>query len=761
MSDLLPTSFSPSHYIISISPFPSDNNFFATTTIHLTYKEREQISLSIPNGFDIGEYELELTYFGNLLTDDLSGFYQSKYTFNNTTHTICCTQFAASAARKAFPCFDEPSYKATFDIILHVSKYLDCFSNMPIKHVEEQSNDKIVTFQTTPKMSTYIVAFVIGEFTSQTTQTKNGVKLGLHFPKNHTNISNFILKTMEDCLDLYENAYNIKYPLPKCDWIAIPDFGFGAMENWGIITSRESIFTYPQFITSINQTNSINVTMKWWNDLWLNEGFASYMGDLFAVATLFPEWELNVLNVVDSVFPVLEKDGCEQTHPISVPVKKASDIDQLFDMISYDKGSALISMIINYVGFEDFMTGVNSYLRKYSYGNATSDQLWECIGDVCKIDLNSVVKEWTYTSGYPIITVTYEGNQLHFAQERCGCNSDQLWKVPMILTGKNDVVSYFNYVIANTNTTGFYRVNYSDELLNNINPEELNQQELMNVLNDLYSMCSLGKRSLKQYFSFINKLHPFTTETYLVARVVVGHLEDVLITFKKITQRLLSPALSELGITYIPKEPNNATKLRALCMTSIETHELINYSLKIINENMLNDVSIELQQTICTIAAKNATMPIIEALINLCKTSENPEIKRIALMSLGCVKSDKFVKFVLDFALDHVRLQDFPLLVCVMLKGESDVVRLWIEDHLDYINKKFGIGMATLRSRMFVSLIERNSSFEMYDYYLKFFNDHVIVGSENSINQALEKLLKRANWVQRDLEQIVQFIQSK
>ncbi|KAL7717504.1 Aminopeptidase [Entamoeba marina] len=807
MTEILPTTFVPKHYTVSLKKTDvlvlnasglTDVNATITKPIQsvATIKEnteKEQIEFSIPDGFSVGSYELEICYVGKLRDDDLCGFYQSKYTMGDETKIICCTQFEPSSARKAFPSFDEPSYKANFSVILEVPKSHACFSNMPIENVEEKDSTKVVSFKETPKMSTYIVAFVTGEFTSYTKKAKNGIELGFHFPKNHTNISKFALDTMDDCLALYEKAYDIKYPLPKCDWVAIPDFEAGAMENWGLITSRETEVLLRENASHQSMKRSASVvchelahmwfgnlvTMKWWNDLWLNEGFASYMGDLFAVATLFPEWKMEISNVVESILPALGSDGCESTHPISVPVKKASDIEQLFDLISYDKGSALIAMMIGYVGFNEFMKGISAYLKKYSYGNATSDEMWDCIGEVCKMDLKSVVQEWTYSAGFPVISVSLKDNQLHFSQERCGFESDQVWKVPMVLSCGKEVTSYLlttktstlpwtkSCVVANTNTSGFYRVKYSDELLKSLQEQELCQSELMSILDDLYALCTLGKTSSLQYLSFVSGLKPFTPETYQVARVVIMHLLEMKKVFKgtpvkdyiqKQLERLLTDAMNQLGINVTPGESSDASKLRALCLTQLENEEATKMAIKVVEEKQLTEASAELRQPICTVAAKHATKTTITALEELYKNGETPEIQRMALRALGCVKGDESTQIVLDFSIKEVRQQDFPFVVCVLLTGESEIAKNWVENNLDYINERFGTGMSSLRNWMLEYLIERNSTMEMYEYYDKFFKEHIVTGSENTVKQSLEKLYKRACWVTRDLNDILKFI---
>ncbi|EMD43764.1 puromycin-sensitive aminopeptidase [Entamoeba histolytica HM-3:IMSS] len=826
MTEILPTNFIPLHYKIYVKPDPALSLNYGKTNIVINCiqptdelilngvgikdiksrcikpqlhelvvkedKEKEQLIFTGVH-FEQGEYEIEIEYNGCLPADDLCGFYQSKYEIDGKTKIICCTQFEPSSARKAFPCFDEPNYKATFDIIMEVPKGDDCFSNMPIKVVTEHGEFKIVEFERTLKMSTYLIAFINGEFTSYYGETVRGIKLGLHFPRNHKNVSKFALETMSKCLTLYEQAYDIKYPLPKCDWIALPDFEAGAMENWGCVTSRESEVVLQENASSQSLKRCASVvchelahmwfgdlvTMKWWNDLWLNEGFASYMGDLFATATLFPEWHMNVSNEFESVLPALDSDGCISTHPISVPVKKASDIEQLFDLISYDKGSALIDMMINYVGFDKFMKGISLYLKKYMYGNAISDEMWECVGEVCGINLKDIVQEWTYKAGFPVVSVKIENNKLFISQERCGCKSEQLWKIPMILscgeykqtyllTEKSACIEWNQpYVIANTMSTGFYRVQYSEQLLNILQHQTLCQIETMGILDDLYSLCKLGKVSSKNYLAFIETLKPFVSDTYQVARVVCEHLTELKNVFRgtevaqfviQQRERLLGPALQQLGLKTIPGEPIEDAKLRSLCLTTLNNQESIKEAFNVIEVGDLSKIDAEMRQPICSIAGRNATEPIFEKLCQLYLNGETPEIKRNALRGLGLVKNEEIIKKVIDFAVNKVRQQDFCFIMILSLLGESELPCQWVESHIDYINEKFGTGMSSIRNWILEGLLGHYSSHEKYQYYTQFFIDHPAVGSENTIKQSLEKMLNRADWIKRDLSDMISYL---
>ena len=754
--EVLPKNFNPIHYTLEFEPIPKDSYFKGKTIIELecledtnqlvlnsvkmksiktkviqpaakelTVKEnpeQERIILE-GNSFTKGKQTVEIIYEGNLSDKEMCGFYQSKYDLNGQEKTICSTQFESSSARRAFPCFDEPIYKALYDIIMIVPKNEQCFSNMPIKSTKdlENSDKKRVEFETTVKMSTYLICFICGEFTSYEDKTENGVKIGFHFPKCYEGISRFALDTMNKCLTLYEKIFQIRFPLPKCDWVAIPSFEAGAMENWGLITSRIIEVVLKEDASSQARKRSASVvchelahmwfgdlvTMKWWNDLWLNEGFASYMGDLVGNNTLYPEFKIEQSDFVESVLRALEEDGCEATHPISVPIKKANDINQIFDAISYSKGSSLIAMMVNYVGFDTFMKGICDYLNKYKYSNAESNDMWKCVGDIAGIDLISIVKEWTYTPGFPLVNVELKDGKLKLHQERCGCKSDQIWKIPMTLkygeykqnylfeTKEAEIEWKYPGVMANVNSNGLYRVSYSSELIEELKKQKLNQREITGIVDGLFTLSILGKTSLKNYLSFLQSVEPFTPNTYQVARVVIGHLKDIKRRFQnekieayiqKELQRLLEPALNTLGIYVKEKETVEEIELRNLCLLQLENDKIKEEAKNCLLNNKIDELPSEMRRPFIMIAGREADQKIFDILCDMYLNHKIPEVQLSACRALGAIKDETLLTKSLQFAMDKVKLQDFYLTAIFALIGKSEISAQCMEKNMEEIN---------------------------------------------------------------------------
>ncbi|MCQ2819744.1 MAG: M1 family metallopeptidase [archaeon] len=825
--EVLPKTFYPINYNLEFEPIPKESLFKGKTVIEmdcledtdklvlnasdmknikakviepnqieLTYtedKENERITFE-GNKFTKGKYKIEIIYDGCLSDQVMCGFYQSKYELNGETKIICSTQFESASARKAFPSYDEPGYKSTFDITMIVPKNEQCFANMPIKsETEINAEKKRVEFLTTVKMSTYLVCFICGEFTSYQDKTENGIQIGFHFPKCYEGISKFALETMSRCLTLYEKIFKLKFPLPKCDWVAIPSFEAGAMENWGCITSRiiEVVLKEDASISAKKRSASVVchelahmwfgdlVTMKWWDDLWLNEGFASYMGDLVGVNTLFPEWKLENSDYVESVLYALESDEGEATHAISVPIKKASEIDERFDAITYHKGSSLIAMMVNYVGFDNFIQGICNYLQKFQYSNAESNDMWRFVGEVAKIDLISIVKEWTYTPGFPLVTVELKDKKLKMKQERCGFSSDQIWKIPMILKygdytqnylmDKKEVEIEWNYpgVMANANSNGFYRVAYSNELIEQFKTQTFNQRETMGICDDLFVLSKLGKTELKNYLTFLKTVKPFTPETYQTSRIIISHLKEIKNRFKedkieayikKEIKRLLEPALESLGMYVKDKDTIEESELRTLCLNNLENDKIKEEAINCILNNKINDLPSEMRKPFIFIVGKNADQKLFEALCDIYLNNKIPETQLIAARAIGMVEDEKILPQVMDFAWNKVKYQDFYMPACLSLMGKSEIPAKYLEDNIEKINERYQGGMCSIRNHVIEFLLDKYSSKEKYEYYKDFFyNKHKFSGCDNIVKSGLEKMLKRADWLEKNMEGLKEF----
>ncbi|HVF69584.1 MAG TPA: M1 family metallopeptidase, partial [Xanthomonadales bacterium] len=359
-------------------------------------KENETAIIKFPNQLPAGEGKLFIEFTGTL-NDKMRGFYRSKYDIDGKEHVMAVTQFESTDARRAFPCFDEPAKKAIFHINLIVPEDHTAISNAIESQVKEHSSGfKIVSFAPTPKMSTYLLAFIVGKFEHIEKKTAEGTLVRVFVTPGKKKQAEFSLDVAAETITFFSEYFKIPYPLPVMDLVAIPDFAAGAMENWGAITYRETaLLVDPVHTATVNkqwvaiviahelahQWFGNLVTMEWWTHLWLNEGFASYI-EYLAVDHIFPEWDMWTQFVYMDHSRALELDGLENTHPIEVEVHNPTEISEIFDAVSYSKGSSIIRMLAEYLGEDIFRKGLQVYLKKHSYGNATTSDLWNALEKV-------------------------------------------------------------------------------------------------------------------------------------------------------------------------------------------------------------------------------------------------------------------------------------------------------------------------------------------------------------------------------------------
>lgn len=396
-------------------------------------KERQFLVVRLDKVMTEGRrYVLQMNFTGPL-TDDLHGLYLSSYMRGNKTVYLASTQFQPTDARKAFPCFDEPAIKSHFNITLIRPAHLTSLSNTPIRDSSRTWSDGGITwmadvYETTPKMSAYLLAFVVSDFVNLNATTANNITYRVWTRPESIRQAQYALDVGVKVLTFFEDYYKIPYPLPKQDMIAIPDFAAGAMENWGLITYRETSMLYQPGVSSEGDKQRVAVvvshelahqwfgdlvTPSWWDDLWLNEGFASYM-EYEGVNVVHPDWRMWDQYAIDDVQDVFDFDGLVTSHPVYVPVGHPDEINEIFDRISYGKGASIIGMMKHFLGEATFKQGLTNYLKQRSYGAAFHDDLWAAMTaqaqrDGKNLDVKAIMDTWTLQMNYPVVTFTREG----------------------------------------------------------------------------------------------------------------------------------------------------------------------------------------------------------------------------------------------------------------------------------------------------------------------------------------------------------------
>jgi puromycin-sensitive aminopeptidase len=509
----------------------------------------ERVRLVFPAAIAPGEWRLTLRFTG-VLNDRLHGFYRSTYKdAAGQPHTIAATQFEATDARRGFPCWDEPAFKAVFGVTLVVAENLAAVSNTAVVREEPLGDGrKTIAFADTIRMSTYLVAFVVGELeaTEQVMVGRTPLRVWCVPGKKH--LARFALEIGAFSLDFFERYYGLPYPADKVDLLAIPDFAAGAMENLGAITFRETALLVDEAAASHTELERIAdvvahelahmwfgdlVTMTWWNGIWLNEAFATFM-ELLAVDAWKPEWKRWVTFGVSRA-AAMGVDGLEATRPIEFEVRNPHDCVAMFDLLTYEKGASVLRMLEQHLGPDVFREGVRLYLERHRYANAETTDLWKALGDAARQPIPAVMDGWIFKPGYPLITVEPNGTDLKVSQRRfsyLGGETDagQRWRIPVVLRaavkhgyverrllldGDTAAVSLpvkADWVVANSGGTGFYRVRYAPALLKKLAGAvaKIAPIERFNLLSDSFALAQAG---LMPAAEFLDLTARFTAET--------------------------------------------------------------------------------------------------------------------------------------------------------------------------------------------------------------------------------------------------------
>ena len=516
-------------------------------------KSQETVSFKFSSPVTSGKARLDIGFTGEL-NDKLRGFYRSHYTDGEGQERyLATTQFEATDARRAFPCWDEPAVKATFDLTLVVPSQLVAISNMPVAdETEIRPGFNAMRFAETPVMSTYLLAFVVGDLAAVEQRIDDGTLIRVWATRGKEEQGRYALDVSVRLLAYMNDYFGIPYPLPKLDHLAIPDFAAGAMENWGAITYRETALLVDpqdssagtrQVVAAIIAHEMAHmwfgdlVTMAWWNDLWLNESFASWMGDK-AVDHLHPEWEMWTQFLTADTNRALSLDGLKNSHPIEQEVNNPAEIGQLFDAISYSKGASILRMLEHFLGSETFREGLHHYLTNHQYSNAQTQDLWDALGHASAQPVTAIMDTWVKQTGYPVLDVQVhrqkDGIDVTLSQSRFvyesvlgkGGADDTLWHMPVSVRTASDAhpvstlmdgpeattrvepASYGSpeeWIKVNPLQTGFYRVKYPEEelakLTSPIQNLVLPAADRLGVQNDAYALARAGHISATQFLT--------------------------------------------------------------------------------------------------------------------------------------------------------------------------------------------------------------------------------------------------------------------
>ena len=761
-----------------------------------TNDEKEELSIKLSEKVK-GKITIDLEFQG-ILNDRLLGFYRSQYVQNGKTKYLATTQFEAADARRAFPCWDEPEAKATFEISIIADNKFTAISNMPIKSKKKIDSKTLYNFSKTPIVSTYLIYLGVGEFEYLTGKVGK-IQIRVITTKGNKSKGKFSLDLGKKLLTSYEKYFGIKYPLPKLDLIAVPDFAAGAMENWGAITFRETILLYDpktsstrtkQFIAEVisheiaHQWFGNLVTMKWWNDLWLNESFATFMATKF-VDKFYPEWDLWHQFVEDAMNIAMGLDSLKTTHPIDVKVNSPAEIREIFDAISYDKGGCVLRMLEHYVGEPNFQKGLKKYLSDFKYQNAKGQDLWDAIGKASKMPVSSMVNTWLKQPGFPLVEINQDGNNLKLKQKRYLLESDKkfskgLWSIPMsigleskisqkLFTTKSMSVKLPKNTlgfVANYGRKGFYRVKYDEGILLDlkmlVDEKRIPAIDRWAIQNDLFSLCVSGDEQVRNYLDFSDAY--FDEDSYLASVNVAHNLASLYFRafdepfaeeIRGYAVNYFRKILFNLG--WVPQKSDKHTDalLRGFTISvlgKMNDDEVTDEALKRYKKFLKSPSSIppDLVEPILSIAAWNGNSKTHAELTKLYKNAKTMEEKLRFLGALCGFKDKELLLKSLDFSqTSQVRSQNMQLPIMKVAANPygDKVLWSWLKKNWKNINKKVGHGNP-LFNRI-VASITSVADDSMEKEIKMFFKKNPTPGTERTQSQTLERIRINSKFLRR------------
>ncbi|XP_068711670.1 endoplasmic reticulum aminopeptidase 1-like isoform X2 [Montipora foliosa] len=708
-------------------------------SVDRTQGEMLVITLQENSLLQSGGYYFLVIEFSSVLRSELSGFYLSTYyTSSGEKRYLATTHFEPTEARNAFPCFDEPALKARFSIVIVREKRHVALANMPLNHTDgcgERDNLCIDHFQKSVEMSTYLVAFVVCDFARIESQTLKGIKVRVWAPPEQIDQGTFALSEAVKVLEFYEETFKVDYPLPKQDLIAIPDFATGAMENWGLITFRLTSILFDanksspsnkQWVAVVvahelaHQWFGNLVTMKWWNDLWLNEGFASFMESI-GVNSTNPEWKMMDQFYLDKFQKSMALDQLSNSHPIMAEVKDPEQINSLFDSISYDKGASIIRMLEDVLGTDVFFKGLQQYLKQYSFSNAETNDLWDSLTQAAGkqgINVKQMMTTWTDQMGFPVVTVKRDFvnpslvhvEQHHFLihpDSQSKSHDTSSWIIPLTYVtqdhnGRHTVImevqkgqfelpygtSHASWIKMNSGQTGYYRINY--DALNwcklghqlDTHHEALSAANRAGLIDDALNLARAGwlhddqamditpyLKNEKEYVPWMSALSSFAYFATQFSTLDSVKKTDSYTSYKKYIYYLINTLSDELGWKENTSDGHLRRYLRASVMVLAAEYEDVvpvdeqqgfkSQALALFNAWLKQNQSIapNLRNAIYSIGIKDADDQTWNEVFHRYQTESVPSEKRKLMYALTCSRNQDILKRLLTYSLQDDKVR--------------------------------------------------------------------------------------------------------
>lgn len=760
------------------------------------HKRFDELRLHSPGMIYPGEYTATIEFDGRI-TDPMNGLYPCYFKQDGEQKFLLATQFESHHAREVFPCIDEPEAKATFDLTLVTPAQGEVLANTPVKTQKTSAGQRETRFEQTPVMSTYLLAFAYGEVGRTEGKTKRGTAVRVYATPDNVRHTGFALDTAIKCLEFYEDYFGIPYPLEKCDMIALPDFASGAMENWGLITYREQTLlvdpdntslTNKQFVAMViahelaHQWFGNLVTMKWWTDLWLNEGFASWI-EYLAVDQLFPDWEMWTQFVSTEQQAALKLDALDNTHPIEVPISHPDEIRSIFDVISYSKGASVIHMLHGYLGAEDFKNGLRHYLKKHAYGNAETIDLWTALEEASGKPVKEFMHAWTSLPGFPLVSVAEHDGEIQLHQERFYMQRPAepepvRWPVPVLSNGapeRFDAASFrykptaFNKL--NQGQSGFYRVDYSPEITDSL-AETLDSMDPLDRLGLLADAFDAAKAGYSSAVEAVKLLEKYDSEdnaaVWDIIASNIGEIRRVMDSdelrenLKPLIISLTDKQIERLGFEEKKGDSHFDKLLRPTVLglaASADDPKTLEWSLdRFKKARRTGDIHADLRGVIFNTAARHGGKPEFDKLLRWHNGTENSEERITLAAALTAFEQPALIKRALEqITSNDVRRQDamYWLAYSFMNRHAKRAAWEWMLKNWSWLDSNLGSDLSFYRTPIYAG-----RSFSAPDFiaeYDEFFKDKTTPALERSIKQGREMLEWQIAWRNRDLQPLLDY----
>ena len=750
-------------------------------------EERDRLTLELDGVLPAGPAVVHVAFEG-VLNDLLRGFYRSTYTDDDgTEHVIATTQFEATDARRAFPCWDEPDLKATFTVALVVDEHLQAFSNgAEVERVPLGDGTDEVRFAETMKMSTYLVAFIVGSFEVTDAVDVDGVPLRIATPPGKLHLTDFALDAGAHALRFFADYYDVPYPGGKLDMVAIPDFAWGAMENLGCVTYRETALLVDTNTATRREMMRVAaviaheiahmwfgdlVTMKWWNGIWLNEAFASF-AELKATDAYRPDWKM-WLDFAAERARSQETDALHTTRPIEIPVASPSEADAMFDVLTYEKGSSVLRMLEQFLGEDTFRAGVSHYLKTHAFGNTDNEDLWRSLETVSDVPVGEIMDTWIFQGGFPVVEAHRSGADVTLSQRQFNyldAGSTE-WKVPVLYRSTDGdgkvlletdpiAVAMGDDVVVNSGGEGFFRVEYDDELMASVvdRIEDLDPIERFGIINDTFANVLAGHKTSADFLPLVHNLRGEREgDVWTAALAGLGELDRVVSSddrseLQGFTRDLVGPEVEELGWTVGADDDEQTRALRGQLLKAMGV--LGNDRDTIANAREVHltadeSLDAEIADAALTITAANGDMGDFQRFLDLSDSAPTPQLTVKYLRAAVSVPDPAVPARVVDMVADReIRNQDSFWVLAVLLGARDTGPIAW-----NAVKARWDDLLAVLppsNAYRMLDLLYLRSEPEVAADIASFLEANPIPGAEMKIAQRLEQLRVRVGLRERE-----------